>query len=153
MSKFGKCTAVFICASLVLGISSLTAQAADPEKDYGKARLLLSDAKRAIQAGGEASGLEKYGEALIMLRQIEVKDPSWKQGEVSAALAEAEAGYIRTLTGAVVKLQNASIQRSAIVKQQAEILAKINVLVTKNSEIMTYLVENRDLIEHGVGGR
>jgi len=147
MRKCGMCAAVFLCASLVMGVSSLAAQATGPEKDYGKARLLLNDAKRASQAGGEASALEKYGEALIMLRQVAAKDPSWKQEEVSAALTEAEAGYIRTLTGAVVKLQNASIQRSEIAKQQAEILAKINALVTKNNEMMKFLLENRDLIE------
>ncbi|MDY6990960.1 MAG: hypothetical protein SWQ30_23200 [Thermodesulfobacteriota bacterium] len=97
--------------------------------------------------GGDSSALEKYGEALIILRRITVKDPTWKQAEVSASLSEAEAGYIRTLTGAVVKLQNASIQRSEIAKQQAEILTKINALMKKNSEIMEFLLENRDLIE------
>lgn len=147
MRRFGLITVFLLCATMVLGVASLTGQDADLEKDYGKAKLLLVDAKRAAQAGGEASTLEKYGEALIMLRQIGVKDPSWKQGEVSASLAEAEAGYVRTLTGMVVKLQNASIQRGEIAKQQAQILAKIGALMTKNEEMMKFLAENRDLIE------
>lgn len=147
MRKVRSCTAAALCGLLLLGVSPLATRAADQDKEYGKARLLLNDAKRASQVGGDSSALEKYGEALIILRRITVKDPTWKQAEVSASLSEAEAGYIRTLTGAVVKLQNASIQRSEIAKQQAEILTKINALMKKNSEIMEFLLENRDLIE------
>ena len=147
MSKTSFFVAFILCMTLAWSFSPLAAQQGDAEKEYAKAKLLLGDATRAGQAGGEASALEKYGEALILLRQITVKNPSWKQEELSASFLEAESGYIRTLTGIVVKLQNASMQGGEIANQQAEILGKINLITTKNAEIMKFLSENRDLIE------
>jgi len=132
---------------LALYSAPLYGQEAKPEQMYGKAERLLGDAKRAAQAGGEATALEKYGEALIAFKQVRLKDPSWKPDEVNAAISEAEAGYIRTLSGTVVSLQNMALQREAIAKQQAEIIEKLNLLVSKNAEMMKFLNENRDLIE------
>lgn len=133
--------------SLALCTAPLYGQEAKPEQMYGKAERLLGDAKRAAQAGGEATALDKYGEALIAFKQVRLKDPSWKPAEVDAAISEAEAGYIRTLSGTVVSLQNMALQREAISKQQAEIIKKLNLLVNKNAEMMKFLTENRDLIE------
>ncbi|MDP8249075.1 MAG: hypothetical protein P9M00_13120 [Candidatus Tritonobacter lacicola] len=133
--------------SLALGATPIYGQEAKPEQMYDKAERLLGDAKRDAQAGGEVTALEKYGEALIVFKQVRLKDPSWKPAEVDAAVSEAEAGYIRAVTSTVVSLQNMALQREAISKQQAEIIEKLNLLVNKNAEMMKFLTENRDLIE------
>ncbi len=138
---------VVLVVSAMWCVSPVFGQEAKPEDDYSKVKRLLSDARSAAKAGGEASALEKYGEALIILNQIGRKSPSWKTNEVQASLSEAEAGYIRTLTGIVVKLQNVTTQRKDIVKQQGEAIKKIDTLVDKNEKVMKFLLENRDLIE------
>lgn len=122
-------------------------RSAKPEKEYAKVKMLLSDAKRAAQVGAEASALEKYGEALVLIKQIERKNPKWKRDEVRKSLANAESGYIRTLTGMVIRLQNVATQRGEITKQQDEIIKKMGILVNQNAQIMKFLQENRDLIE------
>ena len=139
--------AVAVMVVWAAGLSSVSGREAKPEQELGRAKAALGEAKRAVQAGAEATAVDKYGEALIALRRIERKDPSWKQEEVGAALAESEAGYIRTLTGMVVKLQALADQRAELAGQQGEIIKKIDILVKNNAEMMKFLEKNRDLIE------
>jgi len=132
---------------LALYSAPLYGQEAKPEQMYGKAERLLEDAKRAAQAGVEATVLEKYGETLIAFNQVRLKDPSWKPDKVNAAISETEAGYIRAMTSTVVSLQNMALQREAISKKQTEIIEKLNLLVNKNADMIKFLTKNRDLIE------
>lgn len=89
---------LLLLTALSMGVSSLSAQSADPADEYFRAYLMNNEAERLVQGGELARAVDKYQQALAIFESIAKTNPTWqsqmltfRRSKIADAIANATA--------------------------------------------------------------